>query len=173
MKKTPSKVAYFSLIQDFFFLLAWAAYTAQPEEFMFQNVAYRPTVHETGVETINWFTKLCSSSIVIWLWKWFVHISNRFFFNKRNKTSLNYPLCSDKWQTNFWPRTRLKKWSESRSRCPFTVQNLSKKSKFNMPLAKRWISHKFTNWKIPMGWGQAKGRLQSENFQGRYQFWQW
>ena len=26
----------------------WAAETAQTEEFMLQNVAYRPTVHRTG-----------------------------------------------------------------------------------------------------------------------------
>ena len=29
-------------------ILTWAAKTAQKEEFMFQNVAYRPTVYETG-----------------------------------------------------------------------------------------------------------------------------
>ena len=32
-----------------FFLTVWAAQTAQTEEFMFQNVAYRPTVYITGV----------------------------------------------------------------------------------------------------------------------------
>ena len=32
-----------------FFLTAWAAQTVQIEEFMFQNVAYRPTVYRTGV----------------------------------------------------------------------------------------------------------------------------
>ena len=36
--------------KDTFFLLtaAWAAQTAQTEEFMFQIVAYRPTVYRTG-----------------------------------------------------------------------------------------------------------------------------
>ena len=33
----------------FFFLTAWGAQMAQSEEFMFQNVAYRPTVYRTGV----------------------------------------------------------------------------------------------------------------------------
>ena len=31
-----------------FFLTAWATQTAQKEEFMFQNVGYRPTVYRTG-----------------------------------------------------------------------------------------------------------------------------
>ena len=30
----------------------WAAKTAQKEEFMFQNVAYRPTVLKTGVSVL-------------------------------------------------------------------------------------------------------------------------
>ena len=33
---------------SFFFLTAWAAETVQTEEFIFQNVAYRPTVYKTG-----------------------------------------------------------------------------------------------------------------------------
>ena len=37
---------------DFFSLLLWAAQTAQTEEFMFQNVAYRPAVYRTG--NIGW-----------------------------------------------------------------------------------------------------------------------
>ena len=32
----------------FFSLLPWVAQTAQTEEFIFQNVAYRPTVYRTG-----------------------------------------------------------------------------------------------------------------------------
>ena len=46
-KKTPSKVVkkYSNLFSS---LLAWATQAAQTEEFMFQNVAYRPTVYETG-----------------------------------------------------------------------------------------------------------------------------
>ena len=35
----------------FFSLLPWAAQTAQTEEFMFQIVAYRPTVYRTGDAT--------------------------------------------------------------------------------------------------------------------------
>ena len=34
---------------SFFFLGPWAAQMAQTEEFMFWNVAYRPTVYKTGV----------------------------------------------------------------------------------------------------------------------------
>ena len=38
--KCPQKVAQKNS-NPFFFLLPWAAQTAQTEEFMFQNVAYR------------------------------------------------------------------------------------------------------------------------------------
>ena len=38
------------LKSTFFSLLPWAAQMAQREEFMFQNVAYRLTVHWTGVK---------------------------------------------------------------------------------------------------------------------------
>ena len=38
----------------FFFLLPWAAQTAKTVEFMFQNVAYRPTVYRTGMTCIQW-----------------------------------------------------------------------------------------------------------------------
>ena len=34
-----------------------AAKTAQTEEFIFQNVAYRPTVYETGLFTIKEFER--------------------------------------------------------------------------------------------------------------------
>jgi hypothetical protein len=50
LKKTPSKVAQKNS-NSLFFLTAWAAQTAQIEEFVFQNVAYRPTV--TGLLEIN------------------------------------------------------------------------------------------------------------------------
>ena len=47
LKKTPSKVG-----QKYSnFCSPIAAQTAQTEEFMFQNVAYRPTVYRTGVHT--------------------------------------------------------------------------------------------------------------------------
>ena len=48
VEKTPSKVAQKNS-NPLFFLTAWAAQTAQTEEFMFQNVAYRPTVYRTGL----------------------------------------------------------------------------------------------------------------------------
>ena len=45
--KTPSKVAQKSLF--FSSLLPWVAQRTQTEEFMIQNVGYRPTVYKTGV----------------------------------------------------------------------------------------------------------------------------
>ena len=48
VEKTPSKVAHNISNSLFFFLTAWAAQTAQTEEFMLQNVAYWPTVYRTG-----------------------------------------------------------------------------------------------------------------------------
>ena len=50
-KKHPEKLLRKTQIH-FFSLLPWAAQTAQTEEFMFQNVAYRPTVYKTGTATI-------------------------------------------------------------------------------------------------------------------------
>ena len=50
LKKPPSKVAQKNS-NPLFFITAWAAQTAQTEEFMFQNVAYRPTVYKTGMCT--------------------------------------------------------------------------------------------------------------------------
>ena len=47
LKKPPSKVAQKNSY-PLFFLTAWAAQTAQTEEFMFQNVAYRLIVYRTG-----------------------------------------------------------------------------------------------------------------------------
>jgi hypothetical protein len=48
----------------FFSSQPWAAQTAQTEEFMFQNVAYRPVVYKTGVKGFFWGNK----------WKYFTHI---------------------------------------------------------------------------------------------------
>ena len=45
-KKHPQKLLRKTQIH-FFPLTAWAAQTAKTEEFMFQNVAYRPTVYKT------------------------------------------------------------------------------------------------------------------------------
>ena len=50
LKKPPSKVAQKNSNPPFF-LTAWPAQTAKTEEFMFQNVAYRPTVYRTGAHT--------------------------------------------------------------------------------------------------------------------------
>ena len=52
LKKPPSKVAQKKL-NPLFFLTAWAAQTTTTEEFMFQNVAYRPTVYKTGIRCEN------------------------------------------------------------------------------------------------------------------------
>ena len=46
-KNHPQKLLRKTQIH-FFSLLPWAAQMAQTEEFMFQNVAYRPTVYRTG-----------------------------------------------------------------------------------------------------------------------------
>ena len=50
LKKTPSKVAQKNSNPLFFLTASSAqtAQTAQTEEFMFQNVAYRPTAYKTG-----------------------------------------------------------------------------------------------------------------------------
>ena len=47
-KNHPQKLLRKTQIH-FFSLLPWAAQMAQREEFMFQNVTYRPTVYKTGV----------------------------------------------------------------------------------------------------------------------------
>ena len=55
LKKPPSKDAQkYSFLKIAF--LPWAAQTAQAEEFMFQNVAYRPTVYKTGavMSEVGW-----------------------------------------------------------------------------------------------------------------------
>ena len=45
LKKHPQKMLRNA---QFFLPTPWATQTAQTEEFMFQNVTYRPTVHKTG-----------------------------------------------------------------------------------------------------------------------------
>ena len=45
LKNHPQKL----LNSTFFFLTAGTAQIAQTEEFMFQNLAYRPTVYRTGI----------------------------------------------------------------------------------------------------------------------------
>ena len=47
-KNHPQKLLRKTQIH-FFFLTILSAQTAQTEEFMFQNVAYRPTVYRTGI----------------------------------------------------------------------------------------------------------------------------
>ena len=48
LKKTTLRSCSEKLKSTFFSLLPWAAQMAQTEEFMFQIVAYRPTVYRTG-----------------------------------------------------------------------------------------------------------------------------
>jgi hypothetical protein len=48
LKKKPQKLLRKTQIH-YFFLTASTAQMAQTEEFMFQNVAYRPTVYRTGL----------------------------------------------------------------------------------------------------------------------------
>ena len=47
LKEPSSKVAYINS-NTLFSLTAWAAQTAQTEEFVLQNVAYRTTLYRTG-----------------------------------------------------------------------------------------------------------------------------
>ena len=51
VEKNTLKSCSEKLKSTFFSLLPSAAQTAQTEEFMFQNVAYRPTVYRTGPNT--------------------------------------------------------------------------------------------------------------------------
>ena len=51
LKKTPSKVAQ-NFSNSLFFLMTLTAQTAQTEEFLVQNVAYRLTVYRTWLETL-------------------------------------------------------------------------------------------------------------------------
>jgi hypothetical protein len=60
LKKTPSKVAQKNS-NPLFSLTASTAQMAQTKEFMFQNVAYRPTVYRTGFAICN---ALCLGLIV-------------------------------------------------------------------------------------------------------------
>ena len=48
VEKPTIKICPEKKTNTLFFLTAWAAQTAQTEEFMFQIVAYRPTVYRTG-----------------------------------------------------------------------------------------------------------------------------
>ena len=61
-KNHPQKLLRKTQIH-FSFLTAWAAQTAQREEFMFQNAAYRPTIYKTGPDIIDGTTILR----VIWI----------------------------------------------------------------------------------------------------------
>ena len=46
-KNSPSKVRYFSKIEDIF-IIALASQTVKTVKFTISNVAYRPTVNKTG-----------------------------------------------------------------------------------------------------------------------------
>ena len=58
VEKTTLKSCSEKLKSTFFSLLTWATQTTQTEEFMFQNVAYRPTVYRTGDYTIYEISKI-------------------------------------------------------------------------------------------------------------------
>ena len=78
-KNHPQKLLRKTQIH-FFFLTASSAQMAQTEEFMFQNLAYRPTVYRTGV--ISWnqiyrkykssfrnnLNQLCKAKVNVVLW---------------------------------------------------------------------------------------------------------
>ena len=53
----------------FFFLTAWAAQMAKKEEFMFQNLAYRPTVYRTGVFRNNLISEFVARKLSIGICK--------------------------------------------------------------------------------------------------------
>ena len=63
----------------FFFLTAWAAKTAQTEEFIFQNVAYRPTVYRTGI----WVNSKSQKST---FQKWKLPLIKRYMLKCNNQT---------------------------------------------------------------------------------------
>ena len=63
-KNHPQKLLRKTQIQ-FFFLTASTAQMAQTEEFMFQNVAYRPTVHRTGLKPISNSKKIYYSMLIL------------------------------------------------------------------------------------------------------------
>ena len=50
-------------LKSIFFLTAWAAKTAQTEELMLQNVAYRPTVYRKIVLKNE---QSASASVIVW-----------------------------------------------------------------------------------------------------------
>ena len=50
----------------FYFLNAWAAQTAQTEEFLFPNVAYRPTVYRTEDASIQFINLGGGDSQITW-----------------------------------------------------------------------------------------------------------
>jgi hypothetical protein len=62
LKKPPSKVSQKNS-NPLFLLTASTAQMAQTEEFMFKNVAYRPTVYRTGGRTNQFHYK---KSELIW-----------------------------------------------------------------------------------------------------------
>ena len=57
LKKPPSIVAQNNSNPPFF-LTAWAAQTAQTEEFMLQNVAYRTTVYRTRGSGVKYLRRI-------------------------------------------------------------------------------------------------------------------
>ena len=69
-KNCPQKVEKTTLksrSESLFFLTAWPAQTAQTEELMLQNVAYRPTIYRTGVLSLAVGTIISSFSLTICL----------------------------------------------------------------------------------------------------------
>jgi hypothetical protein len=48
------------------FLSALLPLAAQTEEFMFQNVAYRPTVYKTGGKVLTWFNGIIGLLLFGW-----------------------------------------------------------------------------------------------------------
>ena len=65
--------------------MPWTALTAQIEEFMFQNVAYRPTVYKTGTGSIAQWLKLVQTRDID------IEFSNDMhFFSCQMQKSINF-----------------------------------------------------------------------------------
>ena len=104
VEKTTLKSCSEKLKSTFFPLLPWAAQKAQKEEFMFQNVAYRPTVYRTGICSL--WTRICPQWFISKLSlskqdEVFNSKKSNFFFVKSQgvwNTALYSTFCnSDRW----------------------------------------------------------------------------
>ena len=97
-KNHPKKLLRIPQIH-FFSLAASTAQMAQTEEFMFQNVAYWPTVYRTGPEGIK------MAKISSWIGNSFSHL--------QMKTFSHFNFCHSRWNSFCW--------AERNSSCPLAT----------------------------------------------------